>query len=62
MANISNRGFYPMCGAPLIFCCAGIPGIKRVKPGVDLFTASAQPRDTMDPDLPKFSGMPEMQP
>ncbi len=29
------------------------------KPTMDIFTDSAQPWDHMDPDLPKFPGMPE---
>jgi hypothetical protein len=31
---------------------------SRYKPAMDIFTASAQPWDAMDPEVPKFPKMP----
>ena len=50
---------------------SGMPGLMVIKaaslddpswfkPGMNIFTESAQPWDPMDPDLPKFEGMPEL--
>lgn len=69
--NTSTRGFCPICGDPitghstemadLIMVCAGSLDDPSVfKPQMDIYTESAQPWDHMDPDLPKFPGMPDM--
>jgi len=63
--------FCPTCGAPVLSGSTGMPGLVIVyagslddpsifQPGMDIYTDSAQPWDHMDPDLPKFPGMPEM--
>jgi hypothetical protein len=69
--NVAKRGFCPQCGsrlfgrpavAPdLIMIMAGSlddPGVY--KPAMDIYTASAQPWDHMNPALPKFPKMPPM--
>jgi hypothetical protein len=68
--NTASRGFCPDCGARLF----GKPGAKPqitvilagslddpswFTPAMDLYTASAQPWDHMNPDLPKFAKMPQ---
>ena len=69
--NTSSRGFCPECGARLFGTSTGMPGLMtvaagsmddpaRFTPTMDIFTASAQPWDHMDPELAKFPNMPEM--
>ena len=67
--NTISRAFCPTCGA-LVFAkttgdlqtlglyagCLDDPSWFR--PGVDIYTASAQPWDYMNPDLPKFPKIP----
>ena len=71
--SISRRGFCPECGSWLFGGSSGMPGLagimagsmddpSRLEPGMNIFTESAQPWAPIDPDLPKFSGMPEMPP
>ena len=66
--NIS-RGFCPSCGSRLTVRGEAMPGLMMIalaslddpssfKPAMDIFTASAQPWDHMDPALPKFPKMP----
>ncbi len=64
-----SRGFCPECGSPLFTKLAARPdmmGIKAAslddpswfKPAMDIYTASAQPWDYMNPELPKVPQMP----
>ncbi len=65
-----NRGFYPACGSRFFGKSAGMPGItaimagslddpSRFKPGMDIYTSSAQPWDHMNPQLAKFAKLPQ---
>jgi len=65
--NTVSRGFCAECGSPLFSRLSGMPDIVGVRagslddpswhrPAMDIFTASAQPWDCMNPDLPKFPG------
>ncbi len=69
--SVSRRGFCPECGSRLFGGSSGMPGLAVITagslddpswfaPGMNIFTESAQPWAHMDPDLPKFPGMPEM--
>ncbi|MDH3594867.1 MAG: GFA family protein [Rhodospirillales bacterium] len=69
--NTASNGFCPTCGAPVLGKSSGMPGLMVIKaaslddpswfkPGMNIFTESAQPWDPMDPDLPAFEGMPEL--
>ncbi|AVH63739.1 MULTISPECIES: GFA family protein [unclassified Nostoc] len=63
-----GRGFCPNCGSrlfskppnlELIGILAGsLDDPSWFQPGMDFYTASAQPWDYMNPDLPKFTKMP----
>jgi hypothetical protein len=66
--GIVGRGFCPNCGSRL-FSKPPIPELMGIlagtlddpswfKPAMDFYTASAQPWDYMNPDLPKFAKMP----
>jgi hypothetical protein len=68
--HMMRRGFCADCGSPLflingastgaILMYAGSlddPGLYR--PSRDIYVASAQPWDVMNPELPKSDGMPE---
>ena len=68
--NTVNRGFCPECGSPLFSRLSGLADVVGVRVGslddpsryraeMDIFVASAQPWDHMDPELPKFPGYPE---
>ena len=70
--SINSRGFCSTCGARLFGKPAILPdfsGIMAgslddpswVRPGMDIYTASAQPWDYMNPELPKFPKSPPMQ-
>lgn len=66
--SIVRRGFCPTCGARLF----GNPAASEImsimvgslddpswyRPQADVYTASAQPWDHMDPNLPKFPKLP----
>lgn len=65
-----SRGFCPNCGARLLGKSKGMPDLTIIlagslddpswfRPGMDLYTSSAQPWAYMNPDLPKFSKMPQ---
>lgn len=65
-----SRGFCPACGARLFGKPKAMPDLTVIlagslddpswfRPAMDVFTASAQPWDCMNPDLPKFSRMPQ---
>jgi hypothetical protein len=69
--NIFNRGFCPTCGSRLFGKAAALPQFllvtagslddpSRFKPSMDFFTASAQPWDHMNPELPKFPRQPKV--
>lgn len=59
-----DRGFCPVCGSPIALKLARMPDVIALpaaslddpslyKPAMDIFTASAQPWDHMDPNLAK---------
>jgi hypothetical protein len=65
--NTVHRGFCAECGSPLFSRLSGMPDVVGVRAGslddpswhrplMDIFTASAQPWDYMNPNLPKFLG------
>lgn len=64
-----NRGFCGDCGSPLVILephrpklvflqAASLDDAGRHEPTMDIFTASAQPWDVMNPALEKHPGMP----
>jgi hypothetical protein len=68
--HVVSRGFCPTCGARLFGKSAGMPDLTIIlagslddpsgfRPGMDIYTASAQPWDHMNPQLPKFTKMPQ---
>ena len=70
---ITANEFCPTCGSYLFGRTTGMPDLMAItasslddpsafRPGMDLFTARAQPWDLMDPALPKFEGMPPAEP
>ena len=68
--NPIKRGFCATCGSRLFGFPAGVPfaGISAgslddpswYRPAFDIYTASAQPWDFMNPELAKFPKMPPM--
>ena len=62
--NIASRGFCPECGSPvmakqsqwpvIIIYASSLDEPTWHRPTMDIFTASAQPWDHMDPALPKY--------
>jgi len=67
--NTMSRGFCTNCGSRVTGKSSGMPDVMIVlagtlddptlfKPQMDIYTASAQPWDHMDPALPKFPTMP----
>jgi hypothetical protein len=71
--NTVSLGFCPICGTPVVGKSSGMPELMMLRagslddpswyrPGMDLYTASAQPWDYMNPDLPKFPQMPPLPP
>ena len=69
--NIAGRGFCSTCGSRLFSLPPFAPDLMVImasslddpsiyKPGMDIFTSSAQPWDHMNPALPKFPKMPPM--
>jgi hypothetical protein len=67
--NTISRGFCPTCGARLFGRSTVMPDLMIIlagslddpswyKPAMDIYTASAQPWDHMNPALPKFPKMP----
>jgi hypothetical protein len=63
--NIAKREFCPVCGTPLFASSSaaiGYIGVKAAsldhpswfKPEADVWVASAQPWDCLDPGIPKF--------
>jgi hypothetical protein len=68
--NMVSRGFCPQCGSPVFSRLSGMSDIVGVRVGslddpsgyrpvVDIFVASAQPWDHMNPELPKSPGYPQ---
>jgi hypothetical protein len=63
--NIISRGFCPNCGSRLFgkrvmgellsITATSLDDPSEFRPAMDLYTASAQPWDYMNPDLPKFA-------
>jgi hypothetical protein len=65
-----DRHFCPICGSRLFTAdVVAFPGVvmiavgslddpSQVKPGMHIFTASAQPWDIIPADMPQFPGMP----
>ena len=67
---IVRRGFCPNCGARLLgkpTASSNLIGIMAgslddpswFRPQADIYTASAQPWDYMNPNLPEFPGLPQ---
>ncbi len=67
----ADEGFCPACGARLfahaeelanmvLVQASALDEPARFVPQLDMYTASAQPWDVMDPKLPKFERMPPM--
>jgi hypothetical protein len=65
-----SRGFCPNCRAPLFGISTSLPGVIGIRagsldnpswhrPAMDFYTVSAQPWDSMNPDLPKFPKLPQ---
>jgi hypothetical protein len=63
--HILSRGFCPTCGSRLFGKPAVLPELMGIMPGslddpsphqpaMDIYTASAQPWDYMNPELPKY--------
>jgi hypothetical protein len=68
---MAKRGFCANCGSRLfsfppfapdlmVIMAASLDDSSFFKPGMNIYTASAQPWDHMDPSLPKFEKMPPM--
>jgi len=68
--NTFSRGFCPICGGRVFGKTSGFPQFilitagsldepSRFKPNMDFFISSAQPRDHMNPALPKFPKQPK---
>ncbi len=64
-----RRGFCPTCGSQVFGKPEMVPGVLGIRAGsldnpelyhptIDIYTASAQPWDFMNPDLPKFPQLP----
>lgn len=64
-----SRGFCPNCGARLLGKATTMPDLTAImagslddpswyQPNMDIYTASAQPWDSMNPELPKFQKSP----
>jgi hypothetical protein len=64
-----DRGFCPACGSPVLLkvqrmmdlgfvyiVAASLDDPSWFRPGIDIWTSSAQPWDYMNPALPKFEG------
>lgn len=67
--NVKTRGFCATCGLPVYLTFAAIPDIftiraasldepARYKPQVVTYAARGHEWDRLDPELPKFAGMP----
>jgi hypothetical protein len=67
--NTMRRAFCAQCGAPVFLTNSARPNLvvlyagslddpSWVQPARDIYTASAQPWDVMNPALPKFPQMP----
>lgn len=66
--DIISRGFCPNCGSRLFskrqkaefmgIVAGSLDDPSQFQPVMDFYTASAQPWDYMNPDLPKFDKMP----
>lgn len=66
--NIISRGFCPNCGSRLFgkratgdllsITAASLDDPSWFRPAMDIYTASAQPWDYMNPELPKFAKFP----
>lgn len=68
--SIVSRGFCPICGSRL-FSKPPIPELMGImagslddpswfKPQAEIYVASAQPWDYLNPDLPKFAKLPPL--
>ncbi len=70
--GIVSRGFCPTCGSRLLskppipelmgIFAGSLDHPSEFQPGMDFYTASAQPWDYMNPDLPKFAKLPPLTP
>lgn len=69
--SIVGRGFCPNCGSRLFskppirefmgIMAGSFDDPSEFQPGMDIYTASAQPWDYMNPELPKFDRLPPPQ-
>ena len=68
--SLMRRGFCASCGSPLFaksevspetiaLHAGGLDDPSWYEPSRDIYVASAHPWDLMNPDLPKFDGMPD---
>ncbi len=67
--TVVRRGFCGDCGSPLFqvnasteawwIYAASLDNPATYAPSMEMFTSSAQPWDTMHPDLPKYERMPD---
>jgi hypothetical protein len=71
--NLISRGFCPNCGSRLFSKLEAAPTMIGIAagslddpgwygPAIDIYTSRAQPWSRMDPALPKFPKMPQMDP
>jgi hypothetical protein len=69
--NMTRRAFCANCGSRLfsyppfapelmVIVASSLDDPSIFKPGMDIFTSSAQPWDHLDPALPRFPKMPPM--
>jgi hypothetical protein len=55
-----THGLGPVCGTGIISIMVGsLADPSWYRPQADVYTASAQPWDYMNPDLPKFLKLPQ---
>ncbi len=69
--GIVSRGFCPICGSQLFskppmpefmgITAGSLDEPSEFQPVIDFYTASAQPWDYMNPELPKFAKLPSPQ-
>lgn len=68
----SSRGFCPVCGSTVLSSTTSFPEliviaagtldeVERFAPAMHIFTRSAAPWDAMDPRLPSFPMLPDLQ-
>ena len=69
--NTVRHGFCANCGSPVVAGSSGFPDLMVIRvgslddpswfrPAMDIYTDSAQPWDHMNPEVTKFTKMPQM--